>query len=232
VPAIAPENTEGIAMLILARRMAWLLCLVVLSACVVKQPGGMVDRKLAEADPATMGAVVGSFGVKIGVGETVSGYQQLLIRRLQSTSEDVTVSFQANLDDFPPDFRDKTSQATIFALKLPAGWYEIYNFRMVRPGIYGSSTTFSARSDLSFLFQVEAGKATYVGEYLSVPVEARNIFRAVPIPGPSFEVDDKRTRDLAFARTKWPDFEFDKVNDFIPDVAAIKNPLFVRAGSK
>jgi hypothetical protein len=217
-------------MLILARRMVWFLCLVVLSACVVKQPGGMVDRKLAEADPAKMGVVVGSFGVKIGMGETVSGYQQLLIRRLQS-SEDVTVSFQANLDDFPPDFRDKASQATIFALKLPEGWYEIYNFQMMRPGIYGSSTTYSARSDFNFLFQVEAGKATYVGEYLSVPVMARNIFGAVPLPGPSFEVDDKRARDLAFAKTKWPEFDYGKVNDFIPDVAAIKNPLFVRAGA-
>jgi hypothetical protein len=219
-------------MLILARRMAWVLCLVVLSACVVKQPGAMVDRELAEADPAQTGVVVGSFGVKIGVGQTVSGHQQLLLRRLKSTGEDITVSFQANLDDFPPDFRDKDSQATIFALRLPEGWYEIYNFRLLRPGIYGSSTTFAARSDFNFLFQVTAGKATYVGEYLSVPVQLRNIFGPVPIPGPTFEVDDKRARDLAFAKTKWPDFDFGQVIDFIPDVAAIKNPLFVPANSK
>jgi hypothetical protein len=187
----------------------------------------MVDRTLAEADPAKMGVAVGSFGVKIGVGQTVSGYQQLLLRRLQSTGEDITVSFQANLDDFPPDFRDKDSQATIFALKLPEGWYEIYNFRLLRPGIYGSSTTFGARSDFNFLFEVTAGKATYVGEYLSVPVYLRNIYGPVPIPGPSYEVDDKRVRDLAFAKTKWPDFDFGEVRDFIPDVVALKHPLFL-----
>jgi hypothetical protein len=187
----------------------------------------MVDRKLAEADPAKIGMVVGSFGIKM-TGQA-SGYQQLLLRRLESRGEDVTVSFQANLDDFPPDIRDGRCQATIFALKLPEGWYEIFNFRLTRPGVYGSTTTYSSRADFSFLFQVEAGKVAYLGEYLSVPVTARNIFGAVQIPGPSYEVGDQRARDLAFARTKWPEFDFNDVRDFIPDVAALKHPLFSKA---
>jgi hypothetical protein len=214
-------------MRLLARRLALALGLLTLASCAVQQQGALVDRKLAEADPAKLGVVVGSFGIKMTGRE--GGSQVLLLRRLESRGEDVTVLFQANMDDFPPDVRDNRSQATIFALKLPEGWYEIYNFRQTRPGVYGSSTTFSARGDFSFLFQIEAGKASYVGEYLSVPTNARNIFGTIQIPSPYFEVGDQRARDFAFAQAKLPEFDYGNARDFIPDVVALKHPLFSKA---
>jgi hypothetical protein len=213
----------------LSKIAAPLLLLVLLAACAVQSQGGMVDRKLAEADPAKMGMIVGSFGKYVADKNFPS--QSLLLRQLSSKSEDVTVTFAGNMDDFPPDFSDGKTHATIFAIKLPEGWYEIYNFRLLQPGVYGSSTTWSARGNFSFLFQIEVGKATYVGEYLSRVVTGRNFLGISTTGGAYFEVDDKRERDLAFAQKKWPDFNFGTVNDFIPDVAAMKNPLFVRAGA-
>jgi hypothetical protein len=64
------------------------------------------------------------------------------------------------------------------------------------------------------------------------PATGRTGFGVATTQGATFEVDDKRARDLGFARTKWPDFDFTKVNAFVPDVAAIGNPLFVRAGQQ
>jgi hypothetical protein len=211
------------------RRIVTLVALTMLAACAVQQPGAMVDRKLTETDPAKMGVVVGSFGKR--VADKDFAYQNLLIRRLPSSKEDVTVTFQGNLDDYPPDFNDGTTHATIFALRLPEGWYEICNFRLTQAGGYATVTYF-ARGDFNFPFQVEAGKAVYVGEYLARVIQGRN-FLGIPVTsGAYFEIDDKRARDLEFAKTKWPDVDYSNPKDFIPDVAALKHPLFKKAGQQ
>src|SRR5262245_10439971 len=72
-----------------------LLTAALLSACAVQSQGGMVNRNLAEADPAKMGMVVGSFGKYVADKNFPS--QSLLLRRLESKDEDVTVRFAGNM---------------------------------------------------------------------------------------------------------------------------------------
>jgi hypothetical protein len=206
--------------------IAALLGSALLAGCMVRAPGGGVDPALVAGDAARTGLVVGAFGV--GRRDTTFSQSALLIRAVGATKPAGVVELLTVFDDFPPNYRDERVGATIFAIRLPAGRYEIYNYTLFQRGPFGG-TTYSARQDFSLAFTIEPSRATYVGEYFARPDTGRTGFGVATTQGAIFAVGDQRARDLNFARQQWPDFDFSAVIDGMPDPDALRNPLFVRA---
>jgi hypothetical protein len=208
--------------------IAVLLWPALLGGCMVRTPGGGIDPSLAGGDPTRTGLVIGSFGV--GRRDTTFSQSALLIRAVGAAKPAAAVELLTVFDDFPPNYRDDRIDATIFAIRLPAGRYEIYNYTLFQRGPFGG-TTYSARQDFSLAFSVEPGRATYVGEYFVRPDTGRTGFGVATTQGAIFAVGEQRARDLNFARQQWPDFDFSTVIGAVPDPDALRHPLFVRAGA-
>ncbi len=87
--------------------------------------------------------------------------------------------------------RDVGRLATI---PLPAGDYELYDWKVVVPNGYGRNE-FTPRQDFSYRFRVDAGHATYLGN-LNLHVTEQDRY--------DITVANKATRDMALLMRKVP----------------------------
>lgn len=229
--------------MIARRQFAKLLPFGLLTGCEripQKQLGGTVRGQFAEGDAETKGLIVGSLGHPRERFQYFPA-QVMYIRRLRAPESEAGVTFSSTMDDFPPNYSDPKLQAEIFALLVPEGQYEIFNFQ-VHGGLLDpcepptrtgrerinprEDCSLEARRPISILFRVQAWQITYVGEYLAWladkswwgPEALRFNLR--------YEVGDARDRDLAYARRHWPDYETAPVNLEMPDLAKMRHPSF------
>lgn len=80
------------------------------------------------------------------------------------------------------------------ALRLPAGSYEFYTWRIVRPGDYGAEEL-SPQHAMAYRFEVTAGRASYVGR-LNLHITDRGSYQLT--------ADDQADRDVALVAQKLP----------------------------
>lgn len=80
------------------------------------------------------------------------------------------------------------------ALRLPAGHYELYTWKLREPNPYGG-TEYSPSHPVSYRFSVKPGQVIYIGQ-LNLHLSERNT--------QTITVDDNRGRDLAVLMEKIP----------------------------
>jgi hypothetical protein len=79
-------------------------------------------------------------------------------------------------------------------LRLPAGSYEFYTWKIVRPGAYGAEEL-SPQHAMAYRFEVTAGRASYVGR-LNLHITDRGSYQLT--------ADDQADRDVALVAQKLP----------------------------
>lgn len=87
-----------------------------------------------------------------------------------------------------------TTIGRLATLRLPAGDYELYDWRVVVPNQYGGDV-FSPRPAMAYRFRVEAGRATYLGN-LNLRITDQDRYDVT--------VANKADRDLVLLAKKLP----------------------------
>lgn len=109
----------------------------------------------------------------------------------------------------------------VFIQSLPPGRYEIYDFgfsgTLIVAGVEWSSAT-----PFSIPFTINAGEATYIGNFARAPSLGTNLEPQLGAVG-YFVVSDQSERDLAIARARDPALPAVRVE--VADVSALGHPM-------
>lgn len=112
----------------------------------------------------------------------------------------------------------------VSVLKLPPGKYELYNFSVFGGAGFGS-VTWSSKQDFSVPFEVQAGKATYIGAYDCTPIFGEGIFGLRALAGMYWILSDQHDRDVPIARGREPGLTQTPVDIAVPDPQRLNIPL-------
>lgn len=125
----------------------------------------------------------------------------------------------------PAEFKEGEAKGRSFAVRLPPGNYELFNFEFGYHA-FGEVTRF-AHDDFSIPFSVSRGGTTYLGEFLSYNVLGdKNLLGSRPFIGFYFVVADKSVRDLALLQKNGINIASDSILKSIPDANAVGLPFF------
>jgi hypothetical protein len=199
-----------------------------LSGCVGTLGTTEASRILTGMSPEKMGTVVGSIGL-VDKGTFYQRYA-LLARNLDGGEK---VEFRYTHDGFEVtkvDFREGSREAALIALRLPEGRYAIEGYEFIGMSLQFNQTRTPAPAPFSLPFEVKAGRTTYIGEYMVVPVLSWRFLGARGVREFVWEVGDRRERDLALARQRMPDAATGDVIAAVPDARTLGVPFFYPAG--
>ncbi|GAA4503295.1 hypothetical protein [Pseudaeromonas paramecii] len=179
-----------------------LICLG-LVACATKAP---MPEQLAATDLANQGLVVGSI-TRPPLKPAFNSYA-LLFRNIDSKQEyRVRISADMMSGRYEDDILDQGVAGSKFALLLPPGRYELYNFSLFMMDPAGGDTTYFAKQDFSVPFAVQAGEIQYIGEFRNKPVTYIRSFMGMEaeiLAGGSWDIYDNSGRDLGRMETRFP----------------------------
>lgn len=126
----------------------------------------------------------------------------------------------------PLDITENRTRGTVFATRLPAGDYELFQVSFFINRAQFGSSTFTAKEEFSIPFKIEEGRSTYLGEFISYHTTGKNFFGMSIPAGGYFVVADKLQRDAEIlskkpeASTRWP------VTKSVVDPISSKIPFF------
>lgn len=103
---------------------------------------------------------------------------------------------------YPEDFDSEEGAGTVFALPLPPGKYEFYKYYMFQSG-GTAQIVWKPHEEFSIPFEIQAGRATYIGEVRAVNLFEKNMFGIKLSDGARFEVKDAYERDAPILATKF-----------------------------
>lgn len=89
----------------------------------------------------------------------------------------------------------------VAALRLPAGDYELYDWKLVVPNQYGGNE-FGPKRAFGYRFKIEAGRATYLGN-VDLRMTEQDTYKVA--------VENKAGRDLAMLAKKMPSIRAEDV---------------------
>lgn len=97
----------------------------------------------------------------------------------------------------PVDFSEPTGKGTLFVARLPAGNYEVLSATIANAPFGGWGAHVYSSDAGGVPFHVEAGKATYLGQFLGHLQMGRDRHGVPVVTGAYFVVTDRLQRDLA-----------------------------------
>jgi hypothetical protein len=100
----------------------------------------------------------------------------------------------------PVDIEEGEKKATLFAVRLPPGRYELFDVFFAL-----GNKSFGAERPFVIPFEVAEGRATYLGEFLSFSVLGKNFIGAVVYDGAYFVVSDQLQRDQTLLIKRYPE---------------------------
>lgn len=185
-----------------------LICLG-LVACAAKAP---MPEQLAVTDLASQGLVVGSI-TRPPLKPAFNRYT-LLFRNIDSKQKyRVSISADFMSGRYEDDILDQGVAGSKFALLLPPGRYELYNYSLFMMDPAGGDTTYFAKHDFSVPFAVQAGEIQYIGEFRNKPVTYIRSFIGIEaelLAGGSWDIYDNSGRDLGRMETRFPGLDWSK----------------------
>jgi hypothetical protein len=119
------------------------------------------------------------------------------------------------------DFKTAASRGVVGSIRFAPGDYELYNFLVHFP-----SRDVVAREPFSIPFKVEAGKVTYIGEYLFAAAYGENFFGMTVPAYPLIMTSDKQARDVPIFRSRNPEAVSAIVRVNVADVRGMNLPFF------
>ncbi|HEX7887889.1 MAG TPA: hypothetical protein VF522_00905 [Ramlibacter sp.] len=202
--------------------------LAALAGCASVAPG--VPASVASAPQDRTGWVFGSLGTAGSSPITSHGF----FYRAKGASDAAIVSWRydgrsgfasplglGKVFSDKPDFREGIEAGIAFAYRLPAGEYELYDVRF-----HMDQATYNAKEKFSVPFRVEAGSATYLGEFIARDARARNFF-GMPIKVPGYYAIRQRVeRDLDVLAARGIDLPRDRIIDASAGVLGTGLPFF------
>lgn len=121
----------------------------------------------------------------------------------------------------PADFHEGNAKGNIATVRLKPGQYEFYNFGIVAPDL-----TYGPRIAYSIPFTIQSGKATYLGQYLTLSIPKKGLFGSEIDGAPYFVISNQQPRDIELAKKKVPEISTFGVVSAVPDPARIGVPYF------
>jgi len=101
------------------------------------------------------------------------------------------------LFDTPVDFSEADAKGTLFVARLPAGDYALVGAAVENAPMHGWAAHVYLADPGAVTFRVEAGGATYLGQFISHLRLGRDEHRIPQVQGVFFVVSDRLDRDLA-----------------------------------
>lgn len=123
----------------------------------------------------------------------------------------------------PVDFRDDAGAGTVFVARLAPGEYELVRAVIENSPMGGWALHLYAPDAGAVPFHVEAGKATYLGRFLSHLRVGRDADRVPKVQGAYFVVSDQLARDLELLRTRGEDVAPSSVLNLAPRFMQVEN---------
>ncbi len=106
-------------------------------------------------------------------------------------------------------YEDGPVEGAVLVLRLPPGEYQIDGGGVV---MQGGGLFYPLGNRIAFKFEVQANRATYLGEYIPYPRKvARALFFRVPTGGVSYGVRNRLSRDLPLLARAGEQFSPDQV---------------------
>lgn len=106
----------------------------------------------------------------------------------------------------PHDFRWEEGTGVVFAIALPAGKYEFYQYYLAQ--LRGNiNAKWEAAEDFSIPFDITSGRATYIGEVRAVNLYGRSMLGIRLAAGVRWEVHDSFAHDEPILKKKYPALE-------------------------
>lgn len=102
----------------------------------------------------------------------------------------------------PVDFEDSTGKGTLFAARVPAGDYELVSATIANAPFGGWGAHVYSSDAGGVPFHVEAGRATYLGQFLSHLRMGRDRHGIPVVTGAYFVVSERLRRDLGLLSTR------------------------------
>lgn len=121
----------------------------------------------------------------------------------------------------PADFRSAAEKGGVATVRMRPGQYELYSF-----GVKSPAKGYTPRFIYSIPFTVEAGKVTYLGQYLTLGHPEEGSFGTTILGEPYFVISNQQARDMAIAAKKTPALAGLPVTNSVPDPAALRLPYF------
>ena len=178
-----------------------------------------------ELEPGS-GLLVGSFARDPSEHEY---YSQRFYYESKTTRERFEIHSQWGFDIFggqaKDDFKVGDSHGIVFAHELPGGAYHYTNFSIYDAGGGFYQQYWRSKEPYSIPFEIVPGKVNYAGEIRLVPRVGKNIFGITIPAGGTWEIRDRRARDIELLRARFPDLNWDSVHIVVPDRKDIPTPL-------
>jgi len=128
-----------------------------------------------------------------------------------------------------PNFSEAETRGIVFFAQLAPAEYEIFRFELSQFRGQLGSTTFRSNIAFSIPFSVAEGRATYLGQFLSVAAYGKNVF-GMSVPGGGyFVVSDQMERDVGLLQSQRTDFDFANVHRALIDPKQLGLPFFREA---
>ncbi|NMG76965.1 hypothetical protein [Aromatoleum diolicum] len=123
----------------------------------------------------------------------------------------------------PVEFHDGAAKGTVFALRLRAGDYEVVSAIVENAPIGGWASHVFMSDAGNVPFRVEAGRATYIGRFLSRLRIGRDAHRIPEVQGAYFVVSDRLVSDLEIVNAKGFQVDAARVINLAPRFMSINN---------
>lgn len=198
------------------RRKFLLICLLALGGCA---SGVWYLPSYDDLPPEKSGVVIASVGGEWPMNARFS----VGFRPIPATNTIGEFVFLRNslFSRIPIDIQNGATYATVATHRLPPGKYEIYG-ATVMVGLGAAQLYYTDERPFSFPFEIQAGKATYLGEFLAHPVQSGSNTRAV------YTVKNMQSRDLELLRKRGLEFQPDTVINAVMDKKQSSNSIFRR----
>jgi hypothetical protein len=129
----------------------------------------------------------------------------------------------------PVEFDEATGRGTMFVARLPAGDYQVVTATIANAPFAGWGAHVYETDAGSVTFHVEAGKATYLGQFLSHLRMGRDRDGIPIVTGAYFVVSNRLQRDLGLLATREPAFAAGAVLDQSARFIEVDNDALRRA---
>lgn len=124
------------------------------------------------------------------------------------------------------DVKDKNSQTFVIMKPLQPGKYRIFLFSLEAGG--NTRVKVSNKNAFSIPFEIKPNEYSYLGNYHGIVTTKKALLFGETINGGYIVVSDHKDRDVKLAKSANPLLKIDVINNSVPDVELIGNPLFVR----
>jgi hypothetical protein len=193
-----------------ARMMAISIVLLTLTAC---------QMNVSMYDGPDAGYAVASIAV-----ETRSTYMNVQLDFRSSDGKDDSYLFWVNDEAVlapAADFRSAQEHGGVATLRLRPGRYEFYSFGVSAPGM-----GYQPRIAFSVPIVIEAGKVSYLGQYLTLGLPKEGLFGGEVQGAPYFVISNQQSRDIPLAAKHTPALAGLPVVTRVPNPATLGVPYF------